>query len=431
MKRLSRTTWAWVLYDFANSAFPTTVIAGFFPILFKDYWGKGLSAADSTLWLGMAVALSSFLAALCAPLLGSMASSSGNSLRYVRVCALVGIGATMSMSILREGDWTLAFGCYVLGTLGFLLANVCYDGLLVRVSTPLNRHFISGLGFALGSLGGGVLLLFNIITVKQPHAFGFNDAGTASRAAFMETGVWWLLLALPLFFSRILAKPAVARGASQGTSAMVQLRSLLALRGSIEGRRLLLFLAAYWLYIDGVDTVIAMAVDFGKTVGFETGDLIAALLLIQFLGFPAAFANGWLAERIGVKPMLLLGIAAFALVNLAGTQLERGTLMFGPLEVSPLLVLAGSLALFLGGVQALSRSMFLGLLPKDSPDDHPLFYGVYNMVGKFAAIFGPLLVGIVGKLSGSSRVGFGSIVVLFAVGGFLLSRVRVPAEDLR
>lgn len=406
----------WALYDWANSAFATTVLAGFFPILFKEYWNAGVDAATSTARLGDASSLASLIVAILAPLLGAIADRAGRRKASLFAFTMLGVVMTGALGMVEKGNWQLASLCFVLAQIGFSGGMGFYDSLLVGVARPSDYDRVSGLGYALGYLGGGVLFAFNVAMVLLPVTFGFEDGSEAARFSFFTVALWWAVFALPLFFW-------VPEQASEPRPGMVQAvrEGLAELRGTLRhiaaARPIALFLLAYWFYIDGVDTVIRMAVDYGLSLGFKSGDLITALLIVQFVGFPAALLFGWLGQRIGPKQGIYIALAVYAGVTLWATQMET---------VSQFYLLAVFIALVQGGVQALSRSYYARLIPADKAGE---FFGFYNMLGKFAAVIGPWLMGMVTLATGDVRIGLASILLLFGIGGGLLFFVRAPGAE--
>ncbi len=405
-----RSIWAWALYDWANSAFATTVLAGFFPVFFKEYWSAHVPATQSTLQLGAANSLGSLLIVLAAPVLGAIADAGGARKRFLFVFAAAGVAATAALYWVPAGAWVPALVLFVVAGGGFAAGNIFYDSLLVDVVEPARFDRVSALGFALGYLGGGLLFAVNVAMTLWPAAFGLADASQAVRVSFLSVALWWTVFSVPLFVRVHEHGPAAHPGAAAAVrGGFGRLRATFAhVRGL---RQVVLFLLAYWLYIDGVDTIVRMAVDYGLSLGFPTQSLIAALLLTQFVGFPAALAFGRLGERWGTRRGILLGIAVYAGITLWATRMQA---------VWEFYTLAAIIGLVQGGVQALSRSLYARLIPADQSAE---FFGFYNMLGKFAAVLGPVLVGVTAVWTGSARLSLLAIIVLFVAGGLLLLRV--------
>ncbi len=425
MNASRKAVWGWAMYDWANSAFATTVIAGFFPVFFKLYWSADADVNTSTAQLAFGNSLASLLVALMAPILGAVADRSSTKKRFLALFAYLGVLATAALFLVEAGNWPMAVLVYALGIIGFSGSNIFYDSLLPEVAGD-RVDAVSSLGFAMGYLGGGLLFLLNVVMTLQPAWFGLADSGEAVRWSFLSVAVWWGgFTLLTLFWV-----PEAPQTSARSTSLLDGLREVRhTLKQIREMKDLWLFLLAYWFYIDGVDTIIRMAVDYGISIGFESSDLITALLVVQFVGFPAALIFGRLGERWGVRRSLYLGIAVYMAVTLWGMQME---------EKWEFYLLAAVIGLVQGGIQALSRSYYARLIPAGQAAE---FYGFYNMLGKFAAIFGPLLMGLTGLLARTwlqqqnpsldptllgqeaARWSIGSILILFVLGGWLLSRV--------
>lgn len=408
-----RKIFAWALYDWANSAFATTVLAGFFPILFKEYWNDGVSAVDSTHRLGNITALASLIVAILSPVLGSIADRAGTRKRFLFVFTLLGIVMTGSLFWVAEGHWFLAATLFVFASVGFAGGLTFYDSLIVSVADRGKLDFVSGYGYSLGYLGGGLLFSANVVMVMKPDLFGFDSVSHAARFSFLTVAGWWALFAIPIF---LFVPEPPSPGSAGGLRAIREgLQQLKRTFDEIRAVRTIgLFLLAYWFYIDGVDTIIRMAVDYGLSIGFKSTDLIAALLIVQFVGFPAALVFGWLGERIGPKRGIFIGLAVYAGITVGATFMT---------EVSEFYLMAVIIGLVQGGVQALSRSYYAQIIPAEKAGE---FFGFYNMLGKFAAVIGPALMGLVTMWFGNPRIGILSILVLFMVGATLLYFVDEP-----
>jgi len=568
----NKAVFGWTMYDWANSAFATTVMAGFFPVFFKSYWSAGADVNQSTAMLGIANSIASLVVALLAPILGAIADQSNGKKRFLIFFAYLGVLMTGCLYMVQFGQWLLAVVLYVLGTVGFSGANIFYDSLLPDVADEKKIDYVSAKGFSLGYLGGGLLFLINVLWVLQPGLFGFrteetalvteklmkdaqvvrvaegadfkipgkkswgkavvtskftlpvlsltpiensmsndiwievefpaglntalldksvsfgeykngeielkssdlrkikvsnltrkiteageveftlenpirfrgfvdgmltgvegleNHFGTVSvksdflppaveylaiRISFLSVALWWAIFTIPLIMYVQERKKSgvpetkvnyVSLGFKQLGHTFKKIKHM---------KVVFLFLAAYWLYIDGVDTIIRMAVDYGMSIGFPSDALIVALLITQFVGFPAALVFGKLGEKWDVKKSIYIAIAVYLFVTAWGVMMTKAIEFY---------VLAIVIGLVQGGIQALSRSYYSRLIPKDQAAE---FYGFYNMLGKFAAIIGPALIGSVGLLvrragysaNFASRMGIGSVAILFIAGGILL-----------
>ncbi len=391
-------------------------MAGFFPIFFKQYWSQGLSSTESTFQLGLGNSVASLLIVLGAPLLGAIADCGGLHKRFLLLFASLGVLATGGMALVGQGDWLLAVMLFIAASVGFMGANVFYDALLVSVADEADWNWVSSLGYALGYLGGGVLFSVNVAMTLSPESFGLTDASEAVRLSFVSVAIWWALFALPLmFWVKAPAATVSANWAQTVRAGYVQLRDTFHQLRRL--RMVFLFLLAYWFYIDGVDTIVRMAVDYGLSIGLQQGDLITALLITQFVGFPAAIGFAFLAQRIGARNGIFLALAVYIIATIAAFFIQSSQEFYA---------LAATIGLVQGGVQALSRSLYARMIP---PHKAAEFFGFYNMLGKFAAVMGPLLVGSVSVLTGSHRWGLVSVVVLFVIGAALLARVDVAEAE--
>ncbi len=404
---------SWALYDWGNSAFATTVMAGFFPVFFKQYWSAGSSAVESTFRLGAANSIASLVIVAAAPILGAIADRGGAKKRFLFFFAFLGILMTGGLYFVGKGEWLIAACLYAFGIIGFSGGNVFYDALLVAVVGQKKVDFVSSLGFALGYLGGGLLFALNVLMTLHPHFFGLADATEAVRWSYISVALWWAIFSIPIMLfveekqeggQKQAGRNSVKEGFQQLARTFAEIRKL---------KLVFLFLAGYWLYIDGVDTIVRMAVDYGMAIGFKPEGLMVALLITQFVGFPAAIAFGWLGEKLGPKTGILIGIGVYILITIWAYFMRQQTEFY---------ILAVGIGLVQGGVQSLSRSLYTRIIPRNKSAE---FFGFYNMLGKFAAVIGPLLMGWVGVISGDPRMGILSLILLFVAGGALLSRVDV------
>lgn len=407
---MKRTT-AWAMYDWANSAYATTVMAGFFPVFFKQYWAAGLSVNESTFWLGVANSVAAVLMALVAPVLGAIADQGGLKKRILLQFTTLGVATTAALFWVGHGEWEWAAAIYALSALGFSGANTFYDALLVDVAERQHLDRVSSLGYGLGYIGGGLLFAANVLMTLHPAWFGIAGKAEAVRWSFMSVAVWWALFTIPMWryvhehneATRVHLLASIRGGFKQLAASFHQVRRY---------RMAFLFLLGYFFYIDGVGTVAHMAVDYGLSLGFHASVLMTALLLTQFVAFPAAIAMGYIGERIGTRPAILFCIGGYVLACIFGYRMRVAVDFY---------MLAGLIGLVMGGVQALSRSMFARLIPEGYAGE---FFGFYNMLGKFAAILGPALMGVTSWLTDDVRLSILSIVPLFVIGAVLLLRVR-------
>ncbi len=398
---------AWALYDWANSAFATTVIAGFFPLFFKQYWNADAGMTLSTFRLGAANSFASLIIVALAPILGAIGDRCGAKKRFLLFFAMMGIIMTGSLYFVAEGDWIFALLLYVFAMIGFSGGNIFYDSLIVDIAGPRRIDFVSALGFAMGYLGGGILFSINVAMTLKPHLFGLSGPSEAIRLSFISVAIWWALFSIPVFL--FVKEPAVNNRSSGWQGIVGGFRQLRMTFVEIKRMKVVfLFLLGYWLYIDGVDTIVRMAVDYGLSLGFDSNGLIVALLITQFVGFPSAIAFGKIGEKYGPKTGIFIGIFIYIAVTIWA---------FFMTDVREFYALAVSIGLVQGGVQSLSRSFYTRIIPKNKSAE---FFGFYNMLGKFAAVIGPLMVGWVGLAFGDPRIGILSIIILFISGAILL-----------
>jgi UMF1 family MFS transporter len=415
MKDLKKEILGWAMYDWANSAFATTIMAGFFPLFFKQYWSAGVDATMSTARLGLANSIAGTTVALLAPVLGAIADKGTAKKRFLLFFACTGVVMTSSLYMVSQGNWPAAIALYVFAIIGFSGGNIFYDSLITSVASEKKLDSVSSFGFGLGYLGGGILFALNVWMTLKPGSFGFADTGAAVRFSFLTVGVWWAVFSVPLLL--FVKEPenkkvrdgrnAVRAGLTQLTNTFHEIRHL---------KTIFLFLLAYWLYIDGVDTIIVMAVDYGISIGLQATDLIVALLVTQFVGFPSAIGFGFLGSRIGTKRAVLIAISVYLFVSVWGAFMQ---------SKSEFYILAVVVGLVQGGVQALSRSFYARIIPVEKSAE---YFGFYNMIGKFATVLGPVFMGGTGLLvramgyssSIATRASITALSIFFIIGGLLL-----------
>ncbi|MGH8461040.1 MAG: MFS transporter [Stenotrophobium sp.] len=397
---------SWALNSWANHAFATTVLVGFFPIFFDRYWAQGVAGTTSTFYLGLTNSIASFAVMLMAPWLGALADRRGWKKRLLGIFTAIGVIATATLFFVGAGQWPWAAAVFAVASIGFFGGSSFSDALLVQVATPTESDRVSAFGYALGYLGGGLLFVVNVLMVLHPAWFGLADATIATRLSFLTVAAWWALFALPQF--RYVQEPA-AIAETTGWRELWQTLKRVMLNRPVRN-----FLIAYWLYIDALGTLQQMAVDFGAKLGFSTSALITALLMVQFISFPAAIAFGRLAGYIGTKRAIYLGLVVFMCLTIWAYTLQTERQFF---------LMASVVALVQGGVQSLSRSYFSRLIPAQQSGE---YFGFYNMLGKFAAVLGPLVMGSVAILLGNQRLSIMALAPMFAIGIYLLSRVDEP-----
>ena len=407
-----RDTVSWALYDWANSAFATTVLAGFFPVFFNGFWSVGADGSLTTARLSFANGIASLVVALLAPIIGAIADRGGSRKKFLFVFAALGIVMSGGLYFVQQGNWAVAVLLYVCATVGFAGSNVFYDSMIVDVAKPDEFDMVSAYGYALGYLGGGILFAVNVLMTLQPAWFGLADATQAVQVSFLTVAIWWLVASVPLLLW-VEEAPTVDQKPALGAVRAGFQQLMDTARAIGELKPVLIFLCAYWLYIDGVYTIIKLAVDYGIRLGFESSQLVLALLLVQFVAFPSALFFGWAAKYVGVKRGILIALSVYMLTTIWASRIVEVWEFFG---------LAIVIGLVQGGVQSLSRSLYARIIPADKTGE---FFGFYNMLGKFASVLGPVFVGVVALLSHNPRLSILAILPLFLIGAAVLTRVKV------
>ena len=384
--------YSWVLYDWANSAYATIVLAGFFPIIYAEYFAVTIDSSERTLYLGISNSIASLLLILLAPLFGLLADRFNKKKLFLSIFALISIVSTLLLSFVSTNSYIIASILFSISLLGFMMSNVFYDSMLIDFkSNQFNK--ISSFGYAFGYLGGGiafVLALFFLYYAGQSNI----ELIASKKVVFIFTSIWWSLFMLPLI---VFWKDDVKRN-TLNFSILESFKEL------FSNKKVFYFLVAYWVYIDGVDTIIRMAVNYGLTIGFSSNDLLLALLVTQFVSFPGTLIILKISDLFSIEKAIVfcllvyLGITYFA---------------YNLYSVQQFYLIATLIGFVQGGIQALSRSYFAALIPQNRSSE---FFGIYNMLGKFAALLGPIVVGMVTFYSSDSRVGIASISIFFIIG---------------
>jgi UMF1 family MFS transporter len=408
---------AWAMYDWANSAFQTTIIAAVFPIYFHKDAAAGLAPAEATSRFAWATTIAILIVAVIAPLLGAVADYAAMKKRLLGVFLAIGVVATGAMYWIERGDWLFALVLFVIGNVGVAGSVVFYDSLLPHLVGPSDLDRVSSAGYALGYIGGGVLLALNLAMIQKPALFGIPDAGMATRLSLASVAVWWLVFSIPLF-RRVPEPPRhiepdetprmnpVLTGGRRLLETFHELRKY---------RQAFLLLLAFLLYNDGIQTIIRMATTYGSEVGIDESAMILALLITQFIGVPFAFLFGALADRIGAKRAIFGGLAVYAGITVLGYYMKNAT---------QFLALAALVGMVQGGTQALSRSLFASMIPRHKSSE---FFGFFGVFERYAGILGPAVFAWVSAHSGTSRSAILSVIAFFVLGAALLTRVDVAA----
>ena len=416
-----KATWGWIIYDWGNSAFATTVLSGFFPIFFKQYWSAGVDATVSSARLGFTNSAAGLFVAILAPILGAIADRGTFKKNFLLIFTLLGVITTAMLYWVNQGDWQNAVLLFTLANIGFSGGIIFYDALITDIASEDRMHTVSAKGYAFGYLGGGVLFAVNAYMTQSPQTFGLSNAAEAVQFSFISVAIWWAVFSIPLLlWVQETRNPQTESGLRMVKAGLAQLRDTI--QDIRNYKTVVLFLIAYWFYIDGVGTVIRMAVDYGMSIGFDSGTLLTTLLLTQLVGFPSALIFGALGNRLGAKRAIFISIGIYLFISIGGAFMQTTT------EFYALGILVG---IAQGGIQALSRSYYALLIPADKSAE---YFGFYNMLGKFAAVLGPAIMGGVGLLAHNlgfdsntaSRISISAIAILFIIGGTLLYFVKEP-----
>ncbi|HTM02330.1 MAG TPA: MFS transporter [Vicinamibacterales bacterium] len=408
---------AWAMYDWANSAFQCTVIAAVFPRFFADYASAGVTpteAAARFAWISTAAAV---VVAVLGPVLGAIADYRAAKKTLLAVAMVIGVIATASMALITKGGWQFAAATFAIGNIAIAASLVFYDSMLPHIASHEEIDRVSTAGYAIGYVGGGLLLVVNLVWILSPHTFGLADAAAATKLSFFSVAVWWLVFSLPLF--RYVHEPPAITGAATGVN-VVTVGFRLAWRTLKELRtypNALLMLTAFLLYGDGIQTMIKMSSIYGAEANIDANAQIAAFVMVQFVGIPFSFLFGWLADRIGAKPALFLSIAVYTVVSVIGYFLAHTWQFF---------LLAFLVGTVQGGSQALSRSLFAKMIPKEKSSE---YFGFFSVFEKFGMIFGPAVFAVTVTAFGSSRTAVLSVILFFILGALVLTRVDVAAGE--
>jgi UMF1 family MFS transporter len=402
---------AWCLYDWANSAFTTSVVAAILPVYFARMAAKSMPAHDATALWGYASALALSITALLSPIVGTLADQTRRRKPLLFACVLVGCAGTLALAVTPGASWGALLLGFGFAFIAFATGNVLYDALLPAVATPEEMHRVSARGFAWGYLGGGLLLAFHLVMISMPQRLGIPDAATATRVAFASVAAWWFLFSLPLF-RRVTEPEAERSGVPVRQLAGAVFRQLWGTFGRLRAQPdLLRFLVAFWLYSDGIGTIIKMATIYGVEVGLSDQHLLGALLMVQLLAAPASIAFGRLAAPLGPKGAVIVGLVGYTAISVFAFFLRHAWQFW---------LLAGLVAMFQGGTQALSRSMFASLVPRERTGE---LFGFYSVSEKLAGIVGPIMFATVTQLAGGGKLATLTLLPLFIGGAWLLSTV--------
>ena len=421
LKRLGldrRDVRAWVMYDWANSAFMVVIVTAIFPNYFASIIAADLPPATAATYLAVATTIALAIVAVLAPILGAYADYRATRKRLLSVCFGLGVLSTACLYFVERGDWSLALCLFTFGNIGAAGSIVFYDSLLPHIAREDEIDQISTSGYALGYLGGGLLFAINVAWIVKPDFFGFPSVEMAVRISFVSVALWWLCFSIPLL--RQVSEPPHKSGTTDQHPVRVAFSRLYETFQQLRHYdQALLMLVAFAIYNDGINTIIRMSSIYGTEIGISREDLMAAFLLVQFVGFPFAFLFGTLANKIGAKRAIFLALSVYTFISVFAYFMTTALHFY---------LLAGLVATVQGGSQALSRSLFASMIPKHKSTE---FFGFFGVFDRFAGLLGPMAFAFVLGTTGASRLAILSIIIFFVVGAFLLAKVDVGKGQQR
>ncbi len=401
------------------------MLAGFYGPFFRNYWAAGSSSALA--WQGYTVSLSGLIVALMAPFLGALADRRGNKKGFLLVFMLMGACATSLLAGIGEGHWPIAAFVYIVAAVGFYGSNLFYDALLPSVSVPGNRHTISSIGFSLGYFGSVILFAAQIAMVQNPSLFGLSSEASAIKASFISVALWWILFSIPLLKNVPESPAQLSEPAWRAVKTSLHELGAIIRRTVSGDRALFWFLLAYWFYIDGAYTLITMATGYGAALGFSQFELMITLVIVQVLGVPFSLLFGLLGQKFRAGWLILGALVIYLAVTLYASRMTSEPIQFSGWTISPIYILGALIGLAQGGLQSLSRSLYCTLIPAEKSAS---YFGLYSMMGRGAAIFGPFLLAFVSSTTGDPRNGALAIAVLFLLGaGFLTKSMATKSSS--
>lgn len=405
------------MYDWAISGLQTTVMVAVFPIFYIQVAGADAGSTAASQWWAISNGIAVAVVALLSPILGAIADFAAAKKKLLGWTTALGIAASAGMYFLGPGDLMAASVLFVIAIIGASAASVFYDALLPHIASANEVDRVSSAAYAIGYLGGGVLLAVNLAVIQKPEWFGLaaSDPTIPVRLSFVSVAVWWFLFSIPLF-RRVPEPPRRLEEDEQIGENAIRVaftRLVETFRELRTYKQAFLMLVAFLIYNDGISTVQRMATAYGTELGIGRDTLIAAILIVQFVGIPATFLFGGLASMIGAKRAILAGLVVYLGVSVFAFTMKSATDFY---------ILAGLVGLVQGGTQALSRSLFSTLIPRHKSGE---FFGFYSVFSKFAGIFGPVLFAAVIGATGSSRNAILSVTVFFVIGGAILMFVNV------
>lgn len=411
---------AWVMYDWANSAFATTMIAAVLPIFYQNVAAAGLDDAIATSYWAFSQTIAMILVAVLSPLLGAAADVGGRKGTYLMIAAILGAAASSAMALTGTGDYILVSILFIIATLGFSGGNTFYDSMLRDIAAPSERDMLSARGYMFGYIGGGLLLLVHVVMIQGWESIGFTSQIQAMQLVFLTSGLWWLLFAIPLFRRFPLRDTSASRsaGRSVGQTALHSVKSVASTLLHVKKYpELFKYLIAFWFFNDGISTIISMAAIYGAEIGIGTTHLITALLITQFVGVPFTFLFGKLAGKIGAKRSLYLSLWFYVVIVIFGYFMETALHFY---------ILAFMVGVVQGGSQSLARSIYSRLVPAHKTSE---FFGFMSLSGKVSAALGPAVFGFTAAVTGTSRLAILSVLIFFVAGIWMLTRVNLAKGE--
>ncbi|MBB6454648.1 UMF1 family MFS transporter [Salirhabdus euzebyi] len=412
-KKLTR---SWMLYDWANSAFATTIMAAVLPVFYAKYYAADLPENVATSYWGYTQSIAVLIVAVLAPILGAISDYSASKKQFLKFFAYMGMLASVLFAFVGEGGYLLASIIMIVGTIGYSGGNIFYDAFLPEIAKGKQIDRVSTSGYAFGYIGGGILLAINLLLIMRWEMFGFSSEVAATKISVASVGLWWFIFSIP-FFKNVKESKKVNQKREHSYAVIGFKRVGNTFRTIKQYKQLLIFLIAFWMYNDGISTIIKMATVYGNEIGIGTNDLIAALLITQFVGIPFTFLFGWLAEKMKAKSALIIALWFYVGIVILGYFMTTALHFY---------LLAMCVGFVQGGAQALSRSIYSRLIPENK---HAEFFGFYGISAKFSAIVGPFVFSTVGLLAGSSRLGILALVLFFIIGIILLHFVNIEKGE--
>ena len=408
-KTFTRTVKSWIAYDAGNSAFATTVVAAFFPIFYLEFWASNLPKIEASIYLNWTLVLCNVSILISGPVIGAITDINQSTKKSLTIFTITSVFFVGLLYFLSVGSWIYALVFFGIANYCFCVAQIPYDKILTKISTPEKFSIISNQGYAWGYAGGGLLFIVNALMSIYPTSFGLASQSDAIRVSFLMVSVWWLLFLIPLLLN---FRETRDHQKSKGIILSSLKNIVTTLKSVYQYKNAFLFLIAFFLFIDGAHTVIYLASTFALNLGLETSSIIQALILVQLVAFPATLIWGYVANRFGDKLVLYVTISSYIFIIIYSTTLSSALEFY---------LLAAWVGCVQGGIQGSSRGYFGKLIPKEKAGE---FFGLYNVMGRAGAILGPLLVGTLLTLYGNVRIALLPIAILFIIGGLLLTRVK-------